>query len=207
MATQRKPRYVQPDGFWRPLVSFFETRGLPLLLAAAIALSPLAAAGQERFLLLQLDSGQSLGVRLLSHPPDAHLVDTPEPLEPHSALATAKLVTRFLAEGRVEEASLLSNSPKARYERMRESFQGWTEDDFRRTYGSYFAPENQILGEVAIGDHRLLMWHLKEADHVAAFYLVNIEGRLLLDDIPNPTRNNLRRVLEAYRSGKFSEKQ
>jgi hypothetical protein len=169
-------------------------------------LAPPRANGEERFLLLQLDNGQTLGFRLLSHPADAHLLEAGKPLEPRSALETAKLVTRYLAEGRVEEASLLSNSPKARYERMRESFEGWSEEDFRNTYGRYFASENRIVAEVAIGDHRLLLWNLKELDHVAAFYFVDIEGRLLMDDVPNPTRANLRRVLEAYRSGKITEK-
>lgn len=204
---QRKPRHVQPEGNSKPSLFAVSGRwGAPLLFAVAIALTPLAGNSEERFLLLQLENGQSLGFRLLSHPPDAHLLDAEKPLEPRSALETAKLVTRYLAEGRVEEAALLSNSPKARYERMRESFEGWSEEDFRNTYGRYFAPENEILGEVAIGEHRLLMWRLKELDHVAAFYLVNIEGRFLLDDIPNPTRANLRRVLDAHRAGKISEK-
>lgn len=198
---------MQPEEIAQPPLFFVSGRwGALLLLLAGIALAPLAANAEERFLLLRLENGQSLGFQLLLHPPGAHLLDAEKPLEPHSALETAKLVTRHLAEGRVEEAALLSNSPKARYERMRESFEGWSEEDFRNTYGRYFAPENEILGEVAIGEHRLLMWRLKELDHVAAFYLVNIEGRFLLDDIPNPTRANLRRVLEAHRSGKISEK-
>ena len=177
-----------------------------LFLAAVIALSPIPSHGEERFLLLRLENGQSLGFRILDHPRDAHLLDADKPLEPRSALDTAKLVTRYLAEGRVEEASLLSNAPRARYELMLESFAGWSEDDFRKTYARYFAPENHIVGEVAIGEHRLLMWYLKDSDHVAAFFLVEIDGRVLLDDAPNPTRANLRRVLEAYRSGKILEK-
>jgi hypothetical protein len=197
---------VQPEGIHAPPLSGFGCRwGAALLLALALALAPLWASSEERFLLLQLDSGQSLGFRLLNHPPDAHLLEAEKPLEPRSALETAKLVTRYLSEGRVEDAAQLSNYPKARYERMRESFEGWSEEDFRNTYGRYFASENRIVAEVAIGDHRLLLWHLKEIDHMAAFYLVNIEGRLLMDDVPNPTRTNLRRVLEAYRSGKISE--
>jgi len=155
--------------------------------------------------LLQLENGQSLGFRLVSHPPNAHLLDADKPLEPHSALDTAKLVTRYLAEGKLEDASMLSNAPKARYEILRSSFEGWTADDFRNTYARYFDPANRIVGEVAIGEHRLLMWHLKDADHVAAFYLVEMNGQLLLDDVPNATRANLRRVLEAYRGGKIPQ--
>ena len=155
---------------------------------------------------LDLESGERVGYALRAHPADAHLLDARTDLGPSSALNTAKLVTRYLSEGRIEDASLLSNSPKARYARLRESFEGWSEADFRRAYGRYFAPENRIVGEVSIDGHRLLMWHLKDTDHLAAFFLVEIEGRLLLDDVPNQTRSSLRRVLEAYRNGKVKEK-
>ena len=167
-------------------------------------LSSAAHGGEQRS--LELENGERLGYELLTHPPDAHLLDAGLRLEPRSALNTAKLVMQSLAEGRLEDASLLSNAPKARYARLRESFEGWSEDDFRRTYARYFAPENRIVGEVAIDGHRLLMWHLRDTDHVAAFFLVDIDGRLLLDDVPNPTRASLRRVLEAYRNGKALEK-
>jgi len=44
---------------------------------------------------------------------------------------------------------------------------------------------------------------LKDTDYLAAFFLVEIEDRLLIDDVPNETRANLRRVLQAYRDGKL----
>jgi hypothetical protein len=178
---------------------------LSLFFLASVALASPAAQSEERFLLLRLENGESLGFTLTSHPPDAHLLAPGQPLEPRSALETAKLVTRHLAEGRIEEASLLSTAPKTRYGLLQEATAGWTEEDFRKTYGSYFAPENRIVGEVAVGEHRLLMWHLKDIDHVAAFYLVDVEGRMLIDDAPNPMRANLRKVLEAYRSGKIAQ--
>jgi len=184
---------------------FLDKRRLSLFFFALLfACACLARADEQR--VLELDTGDRLGYALRVHPADAHLLDARAELGPSSALNTAKLVMRYLSEGRIEEASLLSNSPKARYARLRESFEGWKEDDFRRAYGRYFAPENRIMGEIAIDGHRLLMWHLKDTDHLAAFFLVEIEGRLLLDDVPNPTRANLRRVLEAYRNGKVNEK-
>ena len=180
-------------------------RGLsPFLLALLFACAPGARADEQR--VLDLGNGERVGYAFRVYAADAHLLDARTELGPSSALNTAKLVTRYLSEGRIEDASLLSNSPKARYARLRESFEGWSEGDFRRAYGRYFAAENRIVGEVSIDGHRLLMWHLKDTDHVAAFFLVEIEGRVLLDDMPNQTRSSLRRVLEAYRNGKMKEK-
>jgi len=194
---------VRPEETRRRTHFSLEKWALLLFWSFIAAFAPASSNAGERFLLLRLESGQSLGFTLLSHPPDAHLLDANQPLEPRSALATAKLVTRYLSEGRIEDASLLSNAPKARYQLMQESFEGWTQDDFRNTYARYFDAENRIVAEVAMGEHRLLIWHLRDQDHLAAFYLVEADGRLLLDDVPNATRANLRRVLEAYRSGKI----
>ena len=162
-----------------------------------------ASAGADEQRLLELENGERVSYLLRMHAADAHLLDTSAALQPRSALDTAKLVTRYLSQGRIEDASLLSNAPKARYARLRESFEGWNEADFLRAYGRYFDPANRIVGEVSIDGHRLLMWHLRDTDHLAAFFLVEIEGRLLIDDVPNQTRANLRRVLEAYRAGKL----
>ena len=151
---------------------------------------------------LELEDGGRVSYALLLYPANAHLMDGNAALQPSSALNTAKLVTRYLSEGRIEDASLLSNAPKARYARLRESFEGWSEADFKHAYGRYFDPENRIVGEIAIDSHRLLIWHLQDTDYLAAFFLVEIEGRLLIDDVPNETRANLRRVLQAYRDGK-----
>ncbi len=175
----------------------------PVLAAALIAGVLSARADEPR--VLELENGERIAYAVKAHPAGAHAFDPKAELEPDSALNTAKLITHYLSEGRIEDVSLLSNAPKARFERLRGSFRGWSESDFRRAYGRYFAPENRIVGEAAIGAHRLLMWYLKDTDHVAAFFLVEIEGRYLLDDMPNQTRTSLRRVLEAYRSGKAIE--
>jgi hypothetical protein len=159
-----------------------------------------AAADEPRF--LEFDNGERLGYVVHIHPADAHLPEASAILKPRNALSTAKLVTQYLAEGKIEDASLLSNAPKARYERLRESFEGWSDSDFRRAFGRYFDVENRIVAEVQIHGHRLLIWHLKDTDHLAAFFLVQVEDRMLLDDVPNETRANLRKVLQAYRDGK-----
>jgi len=177
---------------WGPSLFFF------LLLAAP---APFARADEPR--VLEMENGERVNYVLRMHPADAHVLDASAAPQPRSALNTAKLVTRYLAEGRIEDASLLSNAPKARYARLRESFEGWSELDFRRAYARYFDPGNRIVGEVSIDGHRLLIWHLRDTDYLAAFFLVEIEDRLLIDDVPNATRANLRRVLEAYRAGKI----
>ena len=175
-------------------------RGASLLFLVLACTSAPTVADEPRT--LELENGEQVRYVVRTHPADAHLFNANAVLDPVNALNTAKLVTRYLSEGRVEDASLLSNSPKARYARLRESFQGWKEDDYRRAYGRYFDAENRIVAEIAIDGHRLLIWYLKDTDDLAAFFLMDIEGRFLMDDVPNATRANLRRVLQAYRDGK-----
>jgi hypothetical protein len=71
-------------------------------------------------------------------------------------------------------------------------------------FAQYFFPENRLLAEIAIDNHRLLIWDLKQgATRIAGQYFVEIEGRYLVDDVPNDARTRLRWVLEAYRNGKL----
>jgi hypothetical protein len=169
---------------------------LALLLFAALV----AAAEEPR--VLQLDDGVRIRYTLHTYPAEAHRVDPATELAPTDALSAAKLVTQHLAAGRLEEVSLLSNAPKARYERLRESFSGWSPEDFARAFGRYFAPENRIVGEAAIDNHRVLMWYLSDTEYVTAYYFVEVEGKLLLDDAPSETRARLRQVVEAFRANR-----
>ncbi|TAN53762.1 MAG: hypothetical protein EPN19_08770 [Betaproteobacteria bacterium] len=173
-----------------------------LALAPLLWLCVALAAGGEETRVLDTEDGGQIRYTLRTHAPDAHLLDPALELAPVDALQAAKLVTRHLAAGRVEEVSLLSNAPKARFERLRESFAGWSAEDFARAFGRYFAPGNRIAGEAAIGDHRLLMWYLSDTDHLTGYFFVDVDGKLLLDDVPSETRTRLRRVLEAHRSGR-----
>jgi len=193
---RRQPQFARPE-----MKAGTATRWGPSLFFLLMACAP-AQARAEEHRVLELENGERIRYMLSTHAADAHLLDAETTLQPRSALNTAKMVTRYLAEGKIEDASLLSNAPKARFARLRESFEGWSDADFRRAYGRYFDTENRIVGEVAIDGHRLLTWHLKDTDYLAAFFLVEIEDRLLIDDVPNETRANLRRVLQAYRDGK-----
>lgn len=148
--------------------------------------------------------GETLVYTLRTHPPDAHLLDAAAQLEPVTVLNASKLLNRHLSAGNIEEAALLSNSPRRRFEVLRDYQSSIGEDEFKRVFARYFYPENRLLAEVAIGRHRLLVWHLKTDNHYAGQYYVEVEGRFLIDDAPSEERSRLRRVLEAYRGGKIA---
>ena len=121
-----------------------------------------------------------------------------EPAE--SAQAVAFQILRHLAAGELEAAAALSNAPQRRLEVLRDFQRSIGEDEFRRIFSRYFAPENRIVMEAAIGRHRLLVWDLGEAGHaLAGQYFVEVNGRFLMDDVPSTERSALQRVLEAQR--------
>lgn len=70
-------------------------------------------------------------------------------------------------------------------------------------FEEYFDPANRLLAEVAIGRHHLLVWRLEGRERIVGQYYVEIEGRVLMDDVPSVTRRQLRRVLEAWRAGEL----
>jgi hypothetical protein len=153
---------------------------------------------------LELEGGGSVTYTLRIHPADAHAARPAGELAPTSALDAAKLLNLHLSAGDIEEAALLSNSPRRRFEVLREYRESVGEEEFKRVFAQYFFPENRLLAEIAIGKHRLLIWDLKEsATRIAGQYFVEIDGRYLVDDVPNDERTSLRWVLEAYRSGKL----
>ena len=174
---------------------------LALAAVLTLALVPDVAAGQsveERTFEVE---GETLRYTLRTHPADAHRFDPAARLSPGSALDTAKLLNQHLTAGEMEDAALLSNSPKRRYAVLKEYQQELGEEEFRRVFAQYFYPENRIAAEIAIGAHTLLIWHLAQTDRYAGLFFMEIEGRALMDDVPSETRSQLRRLLEAYRSG------
>ena len=156
---------------------------------------------------LEIEGGGQVIYTLRRHPPDAHVLSPAAVLAPTSALDAAKLLNLHLSTGDIEEAALLSNSPRRRFEVLVDYRQSVGEEEFKRVFTQYFFPENRLLAEIGIGPHRLLIWQLKDdaaqSSRVAGQYFVEVEGRYLIDDVPNATRANLRRVLEAYRAGKI----
>ena len=183
-------------------------RGQRLTFLAALAAGLFGAAAPraqtEESRTLELDGGSSVAYTLRAHPADAHVARTTGDLAPASALDAAKLLNLHLSSGDIEEAALLSNSPRRRFEVLRDYRDSVGEEEFKRVFAQYFYPENRLLAEIAIGKHRLLVWDLKEsATRIAGQYFVEVEGRYLVDDVPNDVRTSLRWVLEAYRSGKL----
>ena len=181
-----------------------------LAFAAALIFSAGVHAQNEESRTLELDGGGGVAYTLRTHPPDAHTLRPAAELAPSSALDAAKLLNLHLSTGDIEEAALLSNSPRRRFEVLRDYRESVGEEEFKRVFARYFFPQNRLLAEIAIGRHRLLIWELKAgvqsgaaSSFVAGQYFVEIEGRYLIDDVPNDVRTSLRWVLEAYRSGKL----
>jgi hypothetical protein len=123
-----------------------------------------------------------------------------EPSAPDSARATAITVLKHLAEGDLEQAAALSNAPAQRLELLRGYRDVVGEDEFRRLFGRYLAPDNRLIAEVAIGPRRLLVWELADANRqLAGQFYIEVDGKFLMDDVPSPERAELRGVLNRYR--------
>jgi len=154
-----------------------------LLLVAAVAVA------DER--VLKPASGEVIRYRL---------VDAAMP----SARQTAERLLRHLAAGDIAEAAQLSNAPRRRFEELASYRERVGEEEFKRVFGQYL--EGRVVVDAAIDAHRLLVWKLGESA-LAGQYYVQVDGRFLMDDVPNATRTQLQRVLEAYRAGRlrFSE--
>lgn len=132
----------------------------------------------------------------LAQAPEYRLVTDPA----ESAQPVALQILKHLAAGELEAAAQLSNAPQRRLEVLRQFRAAIGEDEFKRLFGRYFAPENRIVMEAAIGRHRLVVWDLGEADHRrAGQYFVEVDGRFLMDDVPSEARSRLQRVLQAQR--------
>lgn len=185
-----------------------KNRALTPIFAAAFAAALVFSAGVraqgEETRTLEVEGGGRVTYVLRKHAPDAHTLKPTDELAPTSALGTAKLLNLHLSDGDIEEAALLSNAPRRRFEVLREYRESVGVDEFKRVFAQYFVPENPLLAEFVIGKHSLLIWDLKDgASRIAGQYFVEIDGRYFLDDVPNDERTSLRWVLDAYRAGKI----
>lgn len=169
-------------------------------LAALLALAALAAAAAEDAHRILEVEGDAFSYIERRHPADAHLQAAGAQLAPDSALNTAKLLSRHLSSGDIEEAALLSNEPKRRFQVFREYRESIGEDEFKRIFARYFYPENRLVAEILLPPHSLLIWRLAGERHLAGQYYVQIEDRWLIDDVPSASRTRLRQVLERYRA-------
>jgi hypothetical protein len=171
-------------------------------LVAAFLVAAAAQGQTEETRTLELDGGTRVSYTLRTYSADAHLVRPASELAPTSALNAAKLLNLHLSTGDIEEAALLSNAPRRRFEVLRDYREAVGEEEFKRVFAQYFLPENRLLAEIAIGRHSLLIWDLKEGvTRIAGLFFVEVDGRYLVDDVPNDERTRLRRILEAWRGG------
>jgi hypothetical protein len=176
-----------------------------LIVTTGICLASGATAQTEETRTLELAGGGSVSYTLRTFPADAHVARPPAELAPTSALDTAKLLNLHLSAGDILEAAVLSNAPRRRFEVLRDYRESVGAEEFKKVFAQYLAPQNRLLAEIAIGRHRLLIWDLKEgANRIAGQYFVEVDGRYLVDDVPNDVRTSLRWVLEAYRAGKIA---
>lgn len=178
-----------------------------VLAAALLAAAPALRAQDGEPRTLEVEGEGRIEYRLRTHPADAHVLTPAVALAPDSALNAAKLLNLHLSTGDLEEAAVLSTSPKRRFEVLQDYRQSVGAEAFKRVFAQYFDPANRLLAEVAIDKHRLLIWELRGApgtpSHLAGQYFIEVDGRYLLNDVPSPARAQLRRVLEAYRAGKL----
>jgi hypothetical protein len=124
-----------------------------------------------------------------------------DPSARDSARDTALTVLKHLAAGNIEQAAALSNAPEQRLELLRGYREVVGEDEFKRLFGRFLAPDNRLVAEVAIGPRRLLVWELADAgSQLAGQFYVEVDGKFLLDDVPSRERAQLRGVLRRYRA-------
>ncbi len=90
------------------------------LFAAALGYSAALHAQAEETRTLELDAGGRVTYLLRTHPANAHVLRPAAELAPTSALDAAKLLNLHLSTGDIEEAALLSNSPRRRFEVLRD---------------------------------------------------------------------------------------
>jgi hypothetical protein len=155
-----------------------------------LLLATLAARAEER--VLRLDNGETVEYRLVT--------DGKE-----SAKPVAAQILRHLAAGELEEAALLSNAPRRRFEILREYRARVGDEEFRRVYGEYLKAQDRVIAEVAIGSRRLIIWNLGEArQRIAGQYYVAVDGKFLMDDVPSNERAKLQRILQAHRAEKLT---
>ncbi|HXR57916.1 MAG TPA: hypothetical protein VN747_01225 [Burkholderiales bacterium] len=175
-------------------------------LAAWLAAPAALLAQAETPRSLELEDGKRIDYLLRTHPADAHLVKPATVLAPTTALDAARLLNLHLSTGDIEEAALLSNSPRRRFEVLQDYRRTIGDDEFRRVFAEYFDPKNKLLAEVVIGPHSMLVWNQANTSTLAGQFFVKMDdGRYLVDDIPNPVRTSLRQVLDAYRAGKIPQ--
>ncbi len=167
-----------------------------MAIACALFAQPLSASSLEE---REINVGGKLVRYTLSVPDPAAPLEKTESAGP---IATARRMHEHLARGEIEEAALLSNSPKRRYEVYRDYLGSVGADGFRKVFSQYLVPANAVLAEIVIGRQSLLIWKLRDLPQPAGEFFIEVDGQTYMDDVPSETRQQLRRILEEYRAGR-----
>lgn len=185
-------------------------RALTPIFLAGMLLALAAHAQTEEVRTLAREDGTSVTYKLRTYPPDAHLLRPDTRPVPTSALESAKLIIFHLSDGDIEQAALLSNAPRRRYEELATFKKTHGDEQFKRVFAEYFDPKNSVAAEIVVDNRSLLIWKLTGASkagttafHYAGQFFVEVDGAYLIDDVPNEQRTRLRWVLDAYRAGKL----
>jgi hypothetical protein len=120
-----------------------------------------------------------------------------DPGSRESARPAAMQVLRLLAHGDLDSAAKVSNAPERRLEVLRDYRKRVGDDEFKRVFARYL--ETPLVAEVALGPRRLIVWDLGET--LSGQYYIERDGRFVMDDVPNPARAELARILREFRSG------
>ena len=125
-----------------------------------------------------------------------------DPSAADSAQPAAMRILRHLADGDIEAAARLSNAPQRRLEVLRDYRSSVGDEEFKRVFSRYVVPQNRVVAEVAYGPRRLLVWDLGEAgNRLTGQFYIERDGAFVMDDVPDPARSELQRILGEYRSG------
>jgi hypothetical protein len=149
-------------------------------------------------------AGQTLRFQIRAIPADVQRREAAANLRPTNPLNSASLLNHYLSAGRIEDAALLSNAPRRRFEVLRDYEAAVGKEAFKKVYAEYFQPENRLVAQIVIDKHSLLIWHFAKNNRYAGQYYVQVEDKVLLDDAPGETRARLRLLLEAVRRGEIA---
>ena len=121
------------------------------------------------------------------------------------------VISAIALVGALAFTTTVAQAERSRFEELANFKNTYGDEEFKRVFAEYFDAKNSLVAEIVIGDRSLLIWQLSvpsksgtPTPYYAGQYFVAVDGRVLVDDVPNDVRTQLRWVLEAYRSGKLA---
>lgn len=179
-----------------------------LIFAIVIAfLSPLAQA-QDIKDMTHVAEGKKIAYQLKVYKPKLKIKADETRFNQESAVNCSHLLYSLLSKGDVDGAAGLSNDP----ETFKAKFQGFKdrigEDEFKQAFSKYFSGTAAVKYELIIGDYRLLILEVLDAEiskkkFLAAQPYVMDGGKFLSDDRPSEQKNQLDVLFNAITNKKL----